>query len=153
MGTRNFSRYVVTHGWTISETTSRLLLLAVSNAPRSLTRQGVRFCRMLLQRQRRTWFACQRAAKCRGRRRRTTRSNGRRCISREGVYGSCPLFGRENCMSAFAAEFPGCGQAVYRSAGKNGERFCVPTPGRFPSLANALALTPRPHRRVRITYA
>lgn len=117
MAMRNFSRYIVTHGWTISEA-SRLLLLAISNARRSLTRQRVRFCRVLLQRQLRTWFACRCAAKCRGRRRTTVESEG--ALAAKGIYGHISAllhFSGERIACLFMPRnSPAAGRAVYRAA-------------------------------------
>lgn len=79
--------------------------------------------------------------------------NRRKC---EGMYRFCPLFGRENCMSVYAAKFSGCRQAVYRSVDKNCERFCVapqPPAVSHPSPTRSPSPWGRPHRRVGITYA
>lgn len=67
-------------------------------------------------------------------------------VSREGMYGSCPLFGRENCMSVYATEFPGlrAGCISQRRQKRRTVLRCIPTPpGRFVSLANAHSLSPR----------
>lgn len=47
-------------------------------------------------------------------------------------------------MSVYAAEFSGCVQAVYRSADKNGERFCVAfQPPALSRLSLTRSLSPR----------
>lgn len=98
---------------------------------------------MLLWRQLQTWFACQSELP----------RNARERVNRAWVlYGFCPLFGRENCMSVYAAEFYGEGCTSRRRQKRRTVFAPRSNPRSFPLLANVRFFSISPSISISLFY-